>query len=147
MSFLRFPQFHRLQRDMKPIIFPWKFIHFLLHTEVNFKCHFCESPKSVAPKDTWNLFPTTLKCVGSWKGSVEALALRSAKGQAPQSFEAIIIFEQLTVGSAKSSVQVYAHTSTDSARCPQMAPAAPRMLDLNTFCPWLQKSTKWAPEW
>ena len=55
MSFLRFRQIPHPQTLMKPIIFPCKSIHFALHTEVNFKCHFCDSAKSLAPNDTWNL--------------------------------------------------------------------------------------------
>ena len=34
------------------IIFLKKSIHIALHTEVNFKCHFYDSAKSVAPQDT-----------------------------------------------------------------------------------------------
>ena len=55
MSFLRILQFQRPHRHLKPIIFLQKFMHFALHTEVNFKCHFCESSKSLFPKDSWNL--------------------------------------------------------------------------------------------
>ena len=51
MSILRMRQIPRPQRHIKPIIFPWKSIHFALHTEVNFKCHFCESSESVSPKE------------------------------------------------------------------------------------------------
>ena len=62
MSFLRVRQISRPQRHMKPIVFWGKSIHFALHTEVNFKCHFCDSAKCPAPKDASNMIP--LQCGG-----------------------------------------------------------------------------------
>ena len=54
MSFLRFRKIPRPQKHLKPVIFLGA-THFAFHTEVNLKCHLCDSAKSLAPKDTWNL--------------------------------------------------------------------------------------------
>ena len=44
------------QRHLKPIILPWKPIHFALHTKVHFKYHLCDSALSIAPTNIWETY-------------------------------------------------------------------------------------------